>query len=80
MTDQAHPTSEGVNPAYLNVKEAAAVLRLGVSTLNKLRVRGGGPRYLKLGRRVVYRTTDLTEWADQRARQSTSEAPRMVLL
>jgi predicted DNA-binding transcriptional regulator AlpA len=79
MTDQVHPTSEGANPAYLNVTEAAAVLRLGVSTLNKLRVRGGGPSYLKLGRRVVYRTDDLTEWAGQKARQSTSEAPRMAL-
>ena len=38
----------------LDVKQASEFLKLGVSTLNKLRVHGGGPTYIELGARVVY--------------------------
>ena len=37
----------------LSVREAAQYLGLSASTLNKLRVFGGGPTFLKLGRRVA---------------------------
>ncbi len=55
------------------VKEAAAYLRCGVSTLNKLRVSGGGPRYTKLSARVLYDMSDLDQWVDDNKRGSTSE-------
>jgi hypothetical protein len=32
-----------------------------------LRVAGDGPTFVKIGRRVVYRTTDLDKFLDQRA-------------
>lgn len=53
----------------------SASRRLGISrsTLEKLRVYGGGPSYLKLGRSVRYRTGDLNNWLEQRVRYSTSE-------
>ena len=53
----------------------AAAERAGVSasTLNKLRVYGGGPRFAKLGARVVYDPADLDAWVNARKRQSTSE-------
>jgi predicted DNA-binding transcriptional regulator AlpA len=57
----------------LNVKEAAAYLGLSVSTLNKMRLTGTGPPYMKLGRRVVYDLRDLEDWAAQRKRNHTSE-------
>ena len=42
--------------------EAAEYLGISVSTLSKRRVDGDGPKYLKLGRRVVYDTRDLDDW------------------
>jgi predicted DNA-binding transcriptional regulator AlpA len=56
-----------------NVQEAARFLGLSVSTLNKLRLSGNGPRYMKLGRRVLYDLRDLEQWAAQRKRNHTSE-------
>lgn len=35
---------------------------------------GGGPAYIKLGKRVVYDTADLDAWLARHRRQSTSEA------
>jgi excisionase family DNA binding protein len=56
----------------LTVKEAAEYLRVGVQTLNNLRVKGGGPPYIKMGAAVRYDTEDLDAWIDQKKRQSTS--------
>lgn len=68
----SHSTDE--NSPLLNVPEAARYLRLGVSTLNKMRVNGGGPAFLKLGlRRVVYDMKDLDAWREARRRVSTSQ-------
>jgi predicted DNA-binding transcriptional regulator AlpA len=60
----------------LSPPEAASYVGLSVSSLNKLRLFGGGPRYLKLGKRVVYDTRDLDAWLKARRRTSTSDAPR----
>ena len=57
----------------LNVREAARFLGLSVSTLNKMRLNGNGPPYLKLGRRVLYDVHDLQAWAASRRRNHTSE-------
>lgn len=58
----------------LSVVEAARHLGLSKSLLDKLRLTGGGPAYLKLGpRRVVYDLADLEQWATERRRRSTSE-------
>ena len=68
-----HPLNSDSSP-LLNVAEAAAYLRLGISTLNKMRVTGGGPAFLKLGpRRVVYDMKDLDAWRATRRRLSTSQ-------
>ena len=58
----------------LTVTEAATHLRLSKSHLDKLRLTGGGPAYLKLGRRVVYDIRDLEAWAERSRRANTSEA------
>jgi excisionase family DNA binding protein len=61
----------------LTVKEAAAHLRVSKSYLDKLRVYGGGPPFLRLGvRKIVYRRTDLDAWAAARRFGSTSEYAR----
>jgi len=58
----------------LNSPEAAEYLGISASTLSKRRVDGNGPKYLKLGRRVVYDTRDLDAWLDTRRRASTADA------
>ena len=59
----------------LKVADAAARIGLSVSTLNKWRTDGRGPRYVKLGRSVCYLVKDLDAWLEQHRRQSTSEPP-----
>ena len=59
--------------AKLTTPQAAAFVGLGVSSLEKLRVTGGGPAFLKIGRRVVYDTVDLEQWLAKHRRSSTSE-------
>lgn len=57
----------------MNTAEAAQYTRLSQSTLTKLRVFGGGPRYIKARRSVVYDRPDLDAWLNARKRNSTSE-------
>lgn len=59
----------------LRTPEAAEYIGLSKSTLEKLRVTGGGPAYSPLGRAVVYRLDDLDEWVLARKRNSTSANP-----
>ncbi|MDH1180080.1 helix-turn-helix domain-containing protein [Achromobacter mucicolens] len=58
---------------YLTNSEAAALLRLSPRTLEKLRVLGGGPRFRKFGRRVLYAIADLEAWADDHSYGMTSD-------
>jgi excisionase family DNA binding protein len=60
----------------LNVKEAAAYLGCGVSTLNKLRVSGGGPVFVKMHGRVMYKQDDLDRYVEKHRRRSTAEEGR----
>ncbi|MGX0962749.1 putative DNA-binding transcriptional regulator AlpA [Bradyrhizobium japonicum] len=59
---------------HLKVTEAAEHLRVSKSTLDKLRVYGGGPTYFKLGRSVVYAVADLDSWMASRRRSATAVA------
>ena len=57
----------------LDEKETAALLRISVKALQGWRYRGGGPKFLKLGRCVRYRRGDLQEFVLQALRSSTSD-------
>ena len=62
------------NPTdLLTTEEAARYLRLSPRTLERYRVTGEGPRFLKIGRRVLYRQSDLDEWLKNKSRRSTSD-------
>lgn len=52
---------------------AAKHLGLAVSTLEKMRVYGDGPRFVKLGRSVRYRICDLEAYLAGRVVESTSQ-------
>ena len=53
--------------------EAAAYCGSTKSTVEKLRVYGGGPAFIKIGSRVVYDVADLDAWLSARRRLSTSD-------
>ena len=57
----------------MRTAEAAAYCGSSASTFEKLRLFGGGPRYVKLGRRVVYHPADLDQWLNANRRASTSD-------
>jgi predicted DNA-binding transcriptional regulator AlpA len=62
------------NTRKLRTADAAAYVGLGISTLEKFRVFGGGPVYYKVGKSVVYSTVDLENWMASNRRVSTSVA------
>ena len=62
----------GLPPRFLRTPEAARLLGLSGRTLEKHRTYGTGPKYRKIGGRVVYALDDLKAWADLGAKTSTS--------
>jgi hypothetical protein len=58
---------------YFKTQEAADYLKVSRRMLEKKRLSGGGPRYRKLGARVVYALADLESWAEAGLRTSTSD-------
>ena len=53
--------------------ETASYLRLSEGKLRYNRVHGTGPEYLKIGRSVRYRLSDIDRWLEQQRRTSTRE-------
>lgn len=69
-------TMEMESRRLLRTAEAARVLGLSRSWLEKLRLTGDGPPFVRIGTRAVaYWSDDLLRWAEARPRyNSTSEA------
>lgn len=72
--DDKHNVSPHDALHKLSVREAATFLRVSKSFLDKHRLDGCGPEFLKLGRRVVYDLRDLESWALSTKRRCTSSA------
>jgi hypothetical protein len=60
----------------LEVDEAAAKLRISRSMLNKSRVSGDGPPFIKIGARVLYAESDLEKFIALSRLCSTSARPK----
>ncbi len=58
---------------HLNQIELAARLNISPRTLERWRWTGEGPRYMKVGGRVVYRLEDVEGYEDSQLRNSTAE-------
>jgi predicted DNA-binding transcriptional regulator AlpA len=58
---------------YLRTPDAARIVGLSIRTLEKHRIYGTGPRYSKLGGRVVYKAEDLHAWVESGMKSSTSD-------
>jgi predicted DNA-binding transcriptional regulator AlpA len=66
------------DPEYLDrlltETEAAQFIGFSIRALQGWRVKGGGPKFVKVsGRAVRYRRCDLILWAEARLRSNTSE-------
>jgi excisionase family DNA binding protein len=58
----------------LTVREAAIYLRCSRSLLNKLRVRGGGPKFINLGGDLIrYHRRDLDDFVEARTFRNTAQ-------
>lgn len=67
------------DPDYLdrliNENEAAGFIGYTIRALQGWRVKGGGPKFIKVSARSIrYRRRDLIEWAEMHLKASTSEA------
>ncbi|MEE6288633.1 helix-turn-helix domain-containing protein [Georgenia sp. MJ173] len=52
-------------PDLMTTPEVAEMLRTAEATLRFWRYEGTGPRSAKLGRRVVYRRSDVEQWLEE---------------
>lgn len=70
----AHITTTHDLEALIPEKRAAEFLGLSIKTLQKRRVTGDGPKFLKISSRCVrYRRADLIAWANSLVRTSTTD-------
>ena len=60
---ESKPLPRGDETTFLSTRKAAALLALSSRTLNRFRENGTGPRYHRLGQRIVYAREDLLDWA-----------------
>lgn len=56
-------------------EEAAATIGISVSKLDKMRAAGDGPRFISIGSRVLYETSDLEEYMESLKRRATCQVP-----
>jgi hypothetical protein len=71
----AQESSEEVEAdVFLDEGRAAEVLSVNSRTLAQWRLRGTGPKFVRISSRCIrYRYRDLMTWADRLLRSSTSE-------
>jgi predicted DNA-binding transcriptional regulator AlpA len=72
MGNKRAPASPEIQ--MLKTKDAAERCGLSPITLSKLRCRGGGPTFLKLGKAVRYAPEAIDAWLATKARLNTSQA------
>lgn len=57
----------------LTAKQAAALLQVHPQTLQKMRCRGGGIPYTRIGRGIRYRLWEVEHWMKRRSQTSTAQ-------
>lgn len=70
--DKVRQFDEAPDGALFDQKIVAAKLDVSIALLEKLRWTGGGVPFVKLGRSVKYRKTDVLEFIEARICRSTS--------
>jgi hypothetical protein len=64
-----------INSEIFDVEGASAYLggTVSTSTLNKMRTRGDGPQYLKIGQKVAYTKANLDRYLAKHVQTSTAQ-------
>lgn len=60
-----------VNEELLQTAEAAQEIHMSPFWLHKERSQGRGPRFIRIGRKVFYRPSDLRAWLEERYVETT---------
>ncbi len=66
-------------PKFLNQKQVADILGVSTKLMERMRWRGGGPLYRKIGGNVRYELADVLAWVDskpKKASTSQKESPK----
>lgn len=76
--NQLNPENPHGDPDYLDrlipEKEAARFLGYTDRALQNWRLRGGGPKFVRVSKRSIrYRRRDLNKWVESRLRSNTSD-------
>jgi predicted DNA-binding transcriptional regulator AlpA len=58
---------------YYSTKTLANRLELSTRTLERYRLMGAGPAFVKLGKLIRYRPQDVEQWVESQLRKSTSD-------
>ena len=64
-----------IAPDWRTAEAAAHYLGITTSTLAKYRLTGEGPKFARIGKRIVYLNQDLDAWMLARRVTSTAETP-----
>ena len=72
MTMKRDSAPSNTAAPMLSEGDAANLLGISVRTLQASRCTGRGPRFVKIGRRVLYRQTDIDAYIEARVFDSTS--------
>lgn len=54
-------------------KEVAELTGIPRKTLQNLRIRGGGPHFIKIGKNCRYRPSEIENWLKANTRRTTSD-------
>lgn len=60
----------------LTERETAKILHHSPKSLERWRAGGTGPKFVRVGRKPLYRLVDVTAWLDEHSASSTSEPYR----
>jgi predicted DNA-binding transcriptional regulator AlpA len=57
--------------SIITAKQAASYLKVSAAWLEKARSRGSGPKFIKIGSRVLYDVADIDAWLASKKREHT---------
>lgn len=58
-------------PNHLTIEELASRWGMNTGTLGNWRIQGKGPKYVKIGRKILYPINEIETWETQQLKKST---------
>jgi hypothetical protein len=69
---EASFTNPAFTPIVCNVNEAARILGYSTGWLAKARMTGGGPKFIKRPRKILYEIAELHRWLSSQTKYSST--------